>query len=64
MIDELTSNNSEFTVDIIAAIGAAKKTPANQGGNTSIASSGITLSGTAIPEVRLVQIHPLNAYQS
>lgn len=30
MIDELTSNNSEFTVDIIAAIGAAKKTPANQ----------------------------------
>ncbi len=49
MIDELTSSNNEFTVDIIAAIGAAKKTPANQGGNTSIASSGITLSGTVIP---------------
>ena len=63
MIDELTSSNNEFTVDIIAAIGAAKKTPTNRWQHF-IASSGITLSGTVIPGSTTRANTPLNAYQS
>src|SRR5699024_8684134 len=47
--DELTSNNRESSVDIIAASGAAKTIPASQPGKTSNAINGITWSAISIP---------------
>jgi hypothetical protein len=47
MIAELTTRIIESTVDIIAAIGAAKRAPATSPGKTSIIILGTARSPTA-----------------
>ena len=39
----------ESMVDMMAAMGAARKTPASQGGSTSIIREGMILSGLSMP---------------